>query len=342
MKLLILTLLAAPLQVPERITFVEVYGAERVGEGAVRDALGMRDGDPMPTGPTGARQRLLALPGVAAVDLNSVCCAADGGALIYVGVAAEGEPRRTYRPAPAGDVRLPEEVTAAGAELERALLAAVQRGVIEEDESEGHSLLSDPAARAIQRRLQEAAAAHADLLARVLHESADDDQRALAAQIIAYAGDKRAILPLLLDALDDPAEGVRNNASRALGLIARHGARNPQLGIVVDPAPFIAMLTAHVWTDRNKAAAALLSLTESRDPPLLERLRAEALDPLVEMARWRHEGHALGAFIMLGRLAGLDDAVSFAAFAAGERERVIAAALSAHAPVPAAPPAARP
>jgi hypothetical protein len=40
---------------------------------------------------------------------------------------------------------------------------------------------------------------------------------------------------------------------------------------------------------------------------LLEQLRTEALDPLLEMARWRSLGHAEAALLILGRIAGMDE-----------------------------------
>ena len=42
----------------------------------------------------------------------------------------------------------------------------------------------------------------------------------------------------------------------------------------------------------------------ARDPQLIARLRAEALDPLIEMARWRSEGHAACGKMVLARIAG--------------------------------------
>lgn len=47
-------------------------------------------------------------------------------------------------------------------------------------------------------------------------------------------------------------------------------------------------------------------LTALRDPQLLARLRSEALDPLVEIARWDAD-HAVVARMILGRVAGVSD-----------------------------------
>ena len=40
---------------------------------------------------------------------------------------------------------------------------------------------------------------------------------------------------------------------------------------------------------------------------LLRNLRTGALDPLLEMARWRNAGHAYAARMILGRCAGIEE-----------------------------------
>jgi hypothetical protein len=44
-----------------------------------------------------------------------------------------------------------------------------------------------------------------------------------------------------------------------------------------------------------------------RDPKVLALLRLEALDSLIEMARWRNIGHAEAALSILGRIVGIDE-----------------------------------
>ena len=90
--------------------------------------------------------------------------------------------------------------------------------------------------------------------------------------------------------------------------------------------PFIDYLASPVWSDRNKASGALRTLSASRDPELLATLRRRALAPLVEMARWKSEGHAFSAFIMLGRIAGYADEAALDFWVRGDRDVVIAAA----------------
>jgi len=80
----------------------------------------------------------------------------------------------------------------------------------------------------------------------------------------------------------DPSEGVRNNATRALGVLP---SSNPDLVKQIPTATFVNLICSGVWSDRNKASFLLGNLTLTRDPKLLAQLRSQALDALIEMAR---------------------------------------------------------
>jgi hypothetical protein len=71
--------------------------------------------------------------------------------------------------------------------------------------------------------------------------------------------------------------------------------------------PFIGLLKSGSWGDHNKASLLLTALTKSRDSKVLAELRSEALDALIEMARWRSDGHAEAARLLLGRIAGIEE-----------------------------------
>jgi hypothetical protein len=131
----------------------------------------------------------------------------------------------------------------------------------------------------------------------------------------------------LVFGMSDPVENVRNNAMRALAVFAgmRPVAARPIIRVPYEP--FIELLNSPVWTDRNKASMALTGISERRDPTLLTKLRGKAMAPLVEMARWKSEGHAMPALLMLGRMSGQPDDAVLAALARGEREVIINAAL---------------
>jgi hypothetical protein len=319
-----------------RIGIVDVYGLRSVSEASVRAALTFRegdavalDGDAPPAFVTASEQRLARLPGVADARVSVVCCH-EGRAIVYVGIHEAGAPGLQFRDAPRGEDRLPADVVAAGAELSDAVMAAAQRGAVAEDDSQGHAFFSDPRARAVQERYIAYARQHFDVLRAVLRTSADASQRALAAEILGYAPDKSRVVDDLVYGMNDPAGPVRNAAMRALMAFTRATAPDAPR-VRVPGLPFVAMLGSPVWTDRNKASLALMEITAAREPRLLAVLRRDALEHLVDMARWTAEGHAIPALIILGRIAGRPDAAILDSHKRGDREEIIRAALAVRA-----------
>jgi hypothetical protein len=310
----------------DRLSAVDLYGLRTVPEAAVRAAVGLRPGDASPDSVGPILARLRAVPGVADADVSPVCCGEDGGALLFVGIREQGTPVPTRRLAPTGGARLPDAMVAAGEARMRALTAAVRRASARQDNSRGYALSEDSAMRAQEERYIGFATAHADTLRAVLRTSSDAEHRALAAEILAYGTDRAAIARHLLAAVDDPDGDVRNNAVRALAMLAEWAERNPEAGIRIPADPFIALLNSVEWTDRNKGAFALMPLTGSRNPALLAELRARAYPSLAEMARWTNPGHALMAYMILARIAGVSDREAIESFNAGRRDAVIAGA----------------
>ena len=98
---------------------------------------------------------------------------------------------------------------------------------------------------------------------------------------------------------------MRNNATRALAVLVRS---NIALAREVPPGTFIEMACSGIWTDRNKSASLLERLTFGRDPVLLSKIHAQALDCLIEMAAWRRPDHAFFARMVVGRVGGLPEA----------------------------------
>jgi hypothetical protein len=311
-------------QSPE-IGFIDFYGLREVSESQVRQALGIKEGDAGTRwDEMEAEARLEEIPGVRRASLRGVCCH-EGRLVLYVGIEEDSAPssRPQFHPDPRGDVTLPQEIVDTYRRFMEAMIAAMKRGESGEDVSEGHSLLHDEAVRALQQRFIGYAEQYPERLKRVLRESADADERAVAATVIAYAPDKTAIVDDLLHGVLDADEDVRNAAARGLFVIGMYAGDHPELDIHVPSDPFIRMLNSLVWTDRNKGTAMLLSLTKSRDPVLLARLREEALDALIEMARWRNPLHPKGAYTLLGRALGMSDEEIEDSWKRGERQGVI-------------------
>lgn len=305
---------------------VDFYGLHRVSAQQARDALGIAPGDTLSALLLAtATVRVGALPGVVNARLEPVCCE-DGRTILYVGLEEEGAPVLQFRSAPTGTVRLPDDVLNAGEAFGAAFDSALAHQDFAEDDTAGHQLMHYPPARAVEEGFMTLAARHANRLRDVLRHSSDADQRALAVQILAYAADKRAVIGDLVYGMNDPDAIVRNNAMRALALIAGLGQRRPELHLIVPFAPFVDLLNSPIWTDRNKASFALFALTAARDSTLLTLLRQRALPALVEMARWKVPGHAGAAWVILGRLGGMSEQEIQDAWSRGDRERFLHAA----------------
>ena len=312
-----------------RIGIIDIYGAHKTNPQQIRDALGISVGDSL----TGlallqVSAKLTDLPGVASASVDPVCCE-DGKTMLYVGVIEDGAPTLELRAPPNGASRLTPDVIAAGTAFGDANVRAVMRGFMKEDLSQGHSLMADSAARMIQLQFVELAAKHLDTLRKVLRTSSDGDHRAVAAQVLAYYTNKQAIVGDLVYAMRDANADVRNNATRALWVIAVYSQQHPELKITVPYEPFIDLMNSLSWTDRNKSSLALMQLTESRNPTLLAALKTRAFDSIVDIAQWTNPGHSMAGVMILGRIAGIPDPEIYAMFERGERDKIIEAARKA-------------
>jgi hypothetical protein len=187
--------------------------------------------------------------------------------MLYVGIREAGTPPLTYGAAPTGTARLTDDIVAMGLTFDTAWFSAVRRGVTAEDHSHGYALSSDSAVRAVQDQFIDVAAQRMDLLRTVLRRSADAQHRALAASIVAYGADRKTIAPDLLHAVDDPDDGVRNNAVRALWVLGEWANQHPEAAIDIPADAFIEFLNSVSWSERNKGVLVLMSLTASLDEP---------------------------------------------------------------------------
>ena len=186
------------------------------------------------------------------------------------------------------------------------------------------------------RRLQEAFIPFADrdlaLLDRVLRESADSEQRTMAAYVLQYAPRNpraaRVMINALQYALQDQEDDVRENAMRSLRAVAVGAKLHPEQQIHIEPTWFIELMNSVVWSDRHNATLALVNLTDKGDPDTLALIRERALPSVIEMARWHSLQDALPAFILAGRLAGLDEKEIQDAWITGNREPILQQAMN--------------
>ncbi len=325
LSILFLIPILAGAQAP-RVGVVDFYGVKKVSEDKIRKALGVTDGDPLPRSKEDVEERIEAVPNIVRARLEATCCV-DGKAILYVGIEEKGATPFNYHDEPQGTQKLPEEIMDAYRLFLLSVRAAVAKGEVGEEFSQGHSRMFNAKARETQEAFIPLAEDNQKVLQDVLRNSSDPEQRAIAAYVIGYVKTKRLIVDDLQYAMRDPDETVRNHAMRTLGGFAVLAMKDAELGIKVSPTWFIEMLSSLVWTDRNNAAVSLVNITESRDEKMLMHLRERALPALVEMARWKHLPHALPAFILLGRAQGIPEQEIQDTWSAGDREKLIARAL---------------
>lgn len=314
---------AALAQMP-RVGTLDFFGVHKVPEARLRQALGTREGEPLPASKGDAEERLDKVSGVVESHLEAVCCES-GKVILYVGIEERGAAHFDLREPPDGEETLPQEITDTYRRFLEAFEDASRRGVTDEDLTQGHSRMADLRARAIQDMFPALARTHMNELRSVLHNSEDEEQRAIAAYVIGYSPEKGSIVNDLQFALKDADSGVRVNAVRNLMALSVLERLHPDSGVRVEPTWFVEMLHSLSWTDRTRAMGALQILTDKRDPAVLDLLRERALPDLVEMARWKTLAHALPAYILLGRIAGIPDQQIQDAWSRGDREFVISA-----------------
>jgi hypothetical protein len=311
-----------------RIGVLDYYGLHKISPARIQRVLAAKEGDPFPSSKGDIEERLDQIPGVVRSHLEAVCC--DGGkAVLFVGIEERGAAHFDVHAAPNGAIRLPGDIVDAYREFLTAFEAAARRGDVEEDSSSGHALAHDAPTRLLQRRFEVIAEQQLPVLKDVLRNSADDEDRAIAAYVIGYAPKKSEVVDDLQFAVQDPDEAVRNNAMRALGAIADLAAKDKASGIHIEPTWFVEMLNSVEWSDRHKAVMALLDLTDKRPEAILNLIRERAMPSLAEMARWKSLTHAIGPYTLLGRAAGLTEKQIQDTWTSGGREPVIVKALKA-------------
>jgi hypothetical protein len=313
---------------------LDYYGLRKIPLATVQKALGVREGDLLPLSKGDVEQRLDEIPGVVESHLEAVCCQG-GKVTLYVGIEERGGVHFDLHDIPDGDAMLPEEVDQTYRRFLDASDNASRQGLTREDLTKGYARSEDQFVRAIQDMFPALVKQYLPMLRAVLRNSEDEAQRATAAYVIGYAPDQQSVVNDLQYALRDADPGVRVNAARSLMAFAVAGIR-------VEPTWFIEMLNSLSWTDRTRALAVLNVLTDSRYKGLgqaatLEQIRMRALPALVEMARWKTLEHALPAYILLARVAGIPEQQADDAWSRGDRETVIAQALKLLPKEPAGP-----
>jgi hypothetical protein len=290
---------------PKLIGEIEFFGYSRIDVNKVRAALPFQEKDPFTLETFGeklepAREAVKQVIGQAPTDISPVCCDDQGNWIIFIGLS--GKTAR-YNPLPRGAARLPENILKLYDRFIKINMEGVQKGDFNEDRTTGYALSAYPPLRSIQLEMRAYAVGHEALLRDVLESSSDERQRIVAAQLLGYARQSRSQIIALVRATQDSNGMVRNNATRALIVLAES---NPEIARGIPAEGFIELLLSETWSDLNKAGGLLKAITKSRDAKVLAQLRRrEVLERLIEIARWRSHGEA--ARYILGRIAGIDE-----------------------------------
>ena len=293
---------------PRRIGSIDFYGYAGLNLEQIRSALPLHVGDQFP-GPfetfEAITKAVTSVIGRPPTNVSPVCCDAQGNYMIYIGLPGTSIKHTEFNPVPKGNTHFPPKIVELYNQTMDANSASVLKGNAREDRSKGYALsITDPALRAKQLEVRAYAIQHERLIRSVLDSSSDEQQRIVAAYLLGYALQSKQQIAYLVRATHDASDTVRNNATRALGVLAES---SPKVAAQIPAGGFIRMLSSGSWTDRNKATFVLLGLTKSRDPKLLAQIRFEALVSLLEMARWRSSGHAYDSRILLARIGGIEE-----------------------------------
>jgi hypothetical protein len=328
---LVPAMLACAADLTPRIGTIEIYGARKVPQKKIREALGVQEGGILPPSRSDVEERLDKMHGVVAARLEATCCT-QGKMILYVGVQEGDTPHAEFHLAPTGDVTLPPEITKTYQDFLDAAKEAARSGITGEDLTSGYSLMADSDTRPLQILFITQSEKHLSELHDVIRNSGDPEQRATAAYVLQYAPRNERLMRQTLDdlqyALQDGNDTVRSNALRSLKAVAVGAKLHPEQNIVISATWFVELLNSIVWSDRRNASLALVDLTDSRDPEMLALIHDRAFTSVVEMARWQKLEHALPAFILVGRVAGLSEDEIRAAWVNGDRETVIKKALT--------------
>jgi len=309
------------------VAVIDYYGVGKTSAEKLRKALAVKVGDPLPASKSDVEERMDAISGVASSHLEAVCCEA-GKVILYVGLEETGAPHFDIREEPEGEATLPDPAINDYRRYLEALGDAARRGVVAQDQTSGYPLSADPLTREIQTHFPDLAAEYIAQIREVLRSSYDEEQRAAAAFLAGYNPKKEDAVNDLQNTLRDSDPGVRAVATEGLTALLVYARLNPDQQLKIAPTWFIEMLHSLSWSDREHAMKVLDLMTESRDAAVIDSLRDRALPALIEMARWKTPQHALPAFLLSGRIAGLSESQIQDAWAKGDREFVLSTALA--------------
>jgi hypothetical protein len=314
-------------QVP--VGVIEFFGTEGMDVEKARSVLPVHQGDEIPEGQSAQlekeiRHALENALGQEPTNVQIFCCLRRGYT-IFIGLGGANSHFSTIA-APTGNTCLSEEAMRIYNDLGNAWAEAQLKGIFTEDDSRGYALLNEASVRSKQLVMRQYAVHHERSIERALLSCGNVEQRRAAGLLLGYSLKSKRQIAALVHAGHDPDQEVRNNAVRSLDVLARSSRKTAS---EIPAQVFIDLLNSGFYTDRNKAFVLLEMLTSTRDPEILRRLRSECLPSLIETARWQVE-IARRSLVMLGRIAGIDEARIHQLIESGKGEDLIAAVGNVH------------
>ena len=316
------------------VGLIEFFGTEGMDVEKARSVLPVHQGDEIPGDQSSElekeiRSALKNALGQEPTNVQIFCCSKRWGYSIFIGLGGANGHFPAIA-APTGKTCLSEEAMRIFNDASNAWAEAQQKAVetgdnrlAEEDDSRGYALLYNPAVRSKQLVWRQYAVRHERSIERALLFCGNVEQRRAAGLLLGYSLKSKRQIAALVHAGHDPDQEVRNNAVRSLYVLAHSSSKTAS---EIPAQGLIDLLNSGIYSDRNKAFFLFSLLTSTRDPELLRRLRSECLLSLIEMARWHAPGIARLYLVMLGRIAGIDEARIDQLIESGKGEDLITAA----------------
>jgi tetratricopeptide (TPR) repeat protein len=267
---------------------VDVYGSRRADAEAVRRALGYETGKPFVASGAQFRQKEEALRkqyNLAFAKLSFISYFAGpeaNRAYITVDlVDAEDAARLQFLPTPSGHPEDPEGLVAHWQAYEKKGWQLFQQGQLDmmaKDRCKvAHCIMGfiHPDLAPYEPVFLEKVPQAREALVKVLREEENDQKRAAAAFVLAYAGTPEQVVDALVPFIRDPSHLVRNNVLRVI-MATQQGADRPLLEVAV----VVNALSMPETTDRNKALYLLKALLEKLPPESLKAQRPVLLRQL--------------------------------------------------------------
>jgi hypothetical protein len=174
---------------------------------------------------------------------------------------ADVSKRMPFKSAPKGEFKDPDGLLSSWRQYEEIALDLVEAGAITPDTEKcpavhcpfGHS---HKKLKPFEKIFSEGVKKNEKVLVEILNQSAQMDDRASAAYLLAYLNEPNKVSSLLIPAIKDSEPLVRNNVLRVLGDIAE---RNKD--VVLPSKPFLEALEFPRSSDRSKAVFVVLMMS---------------------------------------------------------------------------------